>query len=266
MSDRSIIFFEHGLFKFIEDFASLIAWALPPISPQQMMNDRELARLGAGGQIPGQASTLFNGVFASYVVHGNPVYNRDWKNFPSPKHNVYLQVALGTGMEYFVMSHELSHLWLGHLAQTPSTTSEWRESELEADIEGAGMATVLMNEHLGPNANALSFWACYLMLTAMILLERLFGLFAFGTTDMNWISATHPDSLTRRKSLWATFAWAPDIPPESVIAAEHLRVLGDQIVQRLWQIAFEGFYSSYQRGTRPSPLWNDVIRSSLEPR
>jgi hypothetical protein len=264
-SGRHIIFFEHGLFKFIDDFAWLVAWAFPEITPVEMMDDRKLQRLNIEHDIPGQAARLFTGILSSYVVNGNPATNVEWKNFPWPKHNLYLHHAIMAGMEYFVISHELSHITLGHLAQTPSAVRQSWDLELEADLHSAGIVTALMNEKLGLRANALSFWSCDLMLTAMHLLNKTLCLFAFGNNNLKWISATHPDPQTRRRHIWSGFANAYDIPEHSVRAAEHLFTLSDAIFPRLMENSRRDWSASYHSGARPSPLWNNTIRSSIEP-
>lgn len=260
-SSRRVVFFEHSLFQFIDDFAWLTAWAVPPISPAQMMNDRALAGLPTRYNAPYQASELFTGVLFSYAIHGSAAGNVDRDVLPRPYQNNQLASGLVSGMEYFLMSHELSHLKLDHWDKNPASDRQQWNWELEADLEGAGLAGSIMNQHLGPEANAIGFWACYLALTALDLLYRTLGLFTYGTENLNWVSKTHPYPLTRRAHIRSVFQNARDISKASVAAADRLCAISDTAFQTFWELMLASCYPRYQQGARSSPLWNATVRN-----
>jgi hypothetical protein len=262
-----VVFFEQGLFQFLDDFAWLAAWAIPPVTPQQISDDRAIAALPTRYVMPPTASELFAGVLCSYVVHGNAAHNRDWENLPRPEHNLQLHSALVSCMEYFSMAHEFSHIRNGEVGTPAGGTRQSWAREYEADRGGAGYVSALIEAKLGPQASALGFFGCYLALTAMHFLMRTLAFFAFGPLPagqkLSWTSTTHPDPLTRRDYLRSEFTNAPDTSPAGAWAAHLLCTMSDTLFQGLSEIMVMSSYPMYRQGMRPSPLWNDTIRSCL---
>lgn len=252
-----VIFFEQGLMRFLYDFGQLIAWATPPLSPAELSDDEALARLPRSYQMPEVASVSFMGSLHAYAVSGTPIANPS--PFPKPTHNMFVATMLVTLMEWFVMSHELAHLTLGHLPKPPD-----RSLEFEADARG--LVTMSGQARAGGHSWAVSYWACDLALSCFHLLDLAISVLAFGGRKPRWSCPTHPDALSRRQRFRDTLGeLAPDVPYASLAAANLLCDMSDAVIQRLWEFAVAPLLLAHQQGVCPSPLWKDRIRDCFQP-
>lgn len=290
----SVIFFERGLFRFLHAFGHLIGWAIPILSPRQMMNDRELARVSRRHAMPIQtASRLFRTALFDYVVQGTPALV-----VPAPEHNLDACIMLLNYMETFVMAHELSHLTQGHLRSPYRDKNGAWDQEFEADASALSMMNTFSSTlH---HSWAFSFWACDLTLTALHFLDAALSVLAYGNLDARWISSTHPDALSRRNRLrgvlgaskpgmallsdtrlWDHFRMAlsrlwedrrsasrvsrPEISFWGFRAARILCDLTDAVFGELWSDTVPLLLAAYREGVHPSPLWRDRITHTLSP-
>ena len=249
-----IVFFEHGLFQFFYDFVLLVGWAIPPLSPQQLVDDRLLAQLPRRYTMPFNASGFFFASLYAYVVSGTPIAKPS--QIPKPQHNLFAVMMLLQQMERFVMAHELAHIELGHLDSLDMA------NEYDADAASLAIVSELARENIG--SWAFGFWACDLALTAFNFLYRGIGLLAFGDHKLTWISTTHPDPLSRRKRLRDKVVnLVPNVSEVELAAARNLCGMTDTILQRLWEISAPLLKTSYKKGDRPSPMWDSQIEHSI---
>jgi len=254
-TDVPIVFFEQGLFLYLQHFAILLSWALPPFSPEQF-EESALARLPTRHTMPPQASGAFAGTLYGYVVSGSPIGERvPIQVFPG---NQLLAAMVLTYMERFIMAHELSHVLSARSDPPPGSESD-REQEFSADEAGADVAMDLAVEGLG--SWVVGYWACDLALTAIDLLERALGLLAFGHFHLRFVSPTHPPGSERRARLRRrTASLAPQFSPQSLEAANHLLAMSDALLGRLWEFTAPALlFARSQRAATPSPLWNRRI-------
>ncbi|QHG19713.1 hypothetical protein [Nostoc sp. ATCC 53789] len=248
-----IMFFNHGLFRLLYDFAKLTAWATPPLSIKQLSNDSALMNLARKYTIPFQASEFFAASLYAYVVSGSPIAIS--LPIPEPIHNLPISIALLNHMERFIVAHELAHIHEHHLDESPT----WQQ-EYEADALSLGLISTLAHEDFG--SWAIGYWACELALIAFNFLYRAIGLLAFGPEKLEWISKTHPDPLSRREHLRGIWL-EQNVPEIGLAAARELCGMTEALFQRLWEISFPLLVISYQQGTRPSPMWNKEIQYSF---
>jgi hypothetical protein len=249
-----IIFFEHGLFRFLYDFAKLTAWATLPLSPKQLSDDSALANLARRYTMPFQASEFFAASLYAYVVSGSPISTSS--PIPEPTDNLPVSIVLLNHMERFVIAHELAHIHEHHLEEPFA----WQQ-EYEADALSLGLVSTLAHDNYG--SWAIGYWACELVLIAFNFLYRAIGLLAFGPEKkLQWISKTHPDPLSRREHLRGIWL-EPNVPEIGIAAARELCGMTEALFQRLWEISFPLLAISYQQGARPSPMWNEHIKHSF---
>jgi hypothetical protein len=254
-TDDRIIFFEHGLFQFLGDFARLIGGITIPLLPQQLTSDIALTRLPTRHSMPPTSTDFFLDLFGGYVAQGTPA---KLSAIPEATHNMFTTVILDSLMQLFVMAHELSHVKLGHLDKKPA-----KELEYEADAFGLALVSKSALEYGG--SWAVGFWACDLVLTAFNFLYRTLALLAFGPTKFYWISPTHPDPLSRRARLREIAAQViPDVSLVGLRAAGELCRMTDALLQTLWENSTFSLYYNYQnRGVRPLSIWNDEIKAHI---
>ena len=246
-----IIFFEQGLMRFLRDFALLIAWATPPLAPEDM-TDARLARMPQKYQMPFVASGSFVGSISAYVLDGTPISNPT--PIPSPEHNLFVASMMTTFMERFVMAHELAHLALGHLHRDPTM-----EQEFEADARA--LVTLSALSRASGLSWGMSMWACDLALSCLHILDHAISVVVFGGNKPGWKSPTHPDFYSRRLRLRNSLGTlVPDAPAEGLRTLRTLIAMSDATLQRLWEFCLAPLLMAYQAGKRPSPLWNDRIR------
>jgi hypothetical protein len=250
-----VIFFEQGLFQFFYDFVLLVGWAVPPLSPQHLSDDMTLTQLRRRYTMPLHASEFFAATLYAYVVAGTPILAPS--PLPRPTHNLLICMVLLAQMERFAMVHEMAHLTLGHLNESP----KW-DHEHDADAAGLALVSKLAHENLG--SWGVGFWACDLVLTSFNFLYRAIGLMKFGPRKLKWISKTHPDPLSRRSRLREMAAGiTPNVPKIGLAAAGELCGMTDALFQRLWEISSAGLLMLYQKGARPSPVWNKWIKHNI---
>src|SRR5262249_20860367 len=127
-----IIFFEHGLFQFLYDFARLMAWSAPPYSPEVLSDDSLLAKAPRKYTMPPEASQFFVASLNAYVVDGSPIVSGS--PLQQPAHNMITSIVLLNQMERFVMAHELAHIKLGHLEKPPSVQQEYEADAVSLSL------------------------------------------------------------------------------------------------------------------------------------
>lgn len=248
-----IIFFDHGLFTFFYDFANLTAWAMPPLSTEQLSDDSALANLTRKHTMPPQASKFFVAALYNYAVDGPPIATSS--PIDKPINNLHLAIELLNYMEQFVFAHELAHIHENHLESLPT-----RQQEYEADALSLGLVSTLAYNNFG--SWAIGYMACELVLIAFHFLYRAIGLLEFGPRKLTWISKTHPDPLSRREYLRGIWL-EPNLPERGVAAARELCGALEAIFQRLWEFSIPMLIDAYQRGVRPSARWSKQMKSSF---
>lgn len=245
-----VVFFERGLFRFLQTFALLVGWAAPPIP----LNDAEIMRQDWQQYMePSEASRYFADALATYIIEGTPRV----QFVPMPPSNAITVTTILDLMERFVLAHELSHLNLGHLV-CPRMSHEF-----EADSAALVAVTESAVQY---GSRAVGIWACDLALGAFEFLYRGLSVLAFGTIDMQspWISKTHPHMLARRLNLRLRAArMTREAHPAAGRAAEHLWTKTDIRLENLWKTTVRLLLDARTRGERPSVLWKDEIRSQL---
>jgi len=243
-----VVFFEHGLFSMFKDLADLMAWAVPPLSLEQLADDSALAQIPRRYTMPMQASANFSGTFYAYVMSGSSI--AEPSPLPSPTHNLPIAILLLNHMERFVMVHEMMHL-----RNSDFDKDQQPDMEYQADALSLGLITTLARVNHG--SWAVGYWAAELALVALNLLYRCIGLFTYGPEKLTWINKTHPDPLARRdrlRGIWLDRR----APPEGVAAARELVGMSDALIQRLWEISLPIWMLNYQRGARTSPRWKNT--------
>lgn len=253
-TNTPIIFFDQGLFRFVYGFCLVAAWALPPLSRQQLSSDEALAALAPTHGMPAQASASFTDVFRRFVFAG--MGRTAEARLPYPEHNRLAGMSLMSLMEYFVMGHELAHIILGHTQDAASPKGAWQQ-EYDADTVGVALVTAMSREILG--SGAFGLWAAQMVLTGFNLLYRALAVAEHGDRKVSWISPTHPDPLTRRQHLREN----PDIPPATVAAADTLRAMSDAVFQRLWEFAVMELMLDRNNGRQPFALWKQHTSTSI---
>lgn len=244
-----VMFFEHGIFRFLFDIAKLTAWAAPPLSETQLSDDEALARLHPKYTMPLQASQYFAATLFAYATSGSPMASAT--PIPEPQHNLNLSILLLNHMERFVMVHELAHLKRGHLEQAPTPAQEF-----EADANSLGVVTTLAQRYHG--SWAIAYWASELVLVALNLLYRAVGLMAFGPCRLSWVSPTHPDPLARRdllRGIWLE----PHVPPAGVDAARGVCAMTEALFQSLWELSNWMLAIEYSKGARTAATWKNIV-------
>jgi hypothetical protein len=263
-TNARVMFFEQGLLTFLYDFALLAAWATPPLGFFQLMSDLALTWLGRSRvyTMPPQASESFTGTLGGYAVMGTPLKNP--APIPRPTHNQFTVKVLVSVMKRFVMAHELAHLQLGHLdAAAPSQKEAW-DQEYEADAAGFALVSAMARDE--GNSWAVALWGCDLVLTAYNFLDRVLGLLKFGPVKLTWTSQKHPDAMRRRARLRDQAASiSPHATEVGLAAARELCGMSDGLFQTLWDMTHIELYFAYQRGDRPSPMWNPRIQGCMAP-
>lgn len=249
-----LLYFERGLFLFFHQISMLAAWCSPPMLPETLYDDQALAKMPKRYTMPPQSSQLFLQLYSSYAIEGVPIRIQD---IALPSHNLFTAMYLLPAMERFLMAHELSHLRLGHLEHPyADKTGAW-DQEYEADVAGLSLMQAA-------NLRAVDFWAADLALTALHFLDFTLAVLSYGSQG-RWISPSHPSCLSRRKYLREAVEAADFIPKVTLSATKSLWLMTDAIFQRLWEIANPLLLLTYMQNQRPSPLWRDRIRTSLEP-
>lgn len=248
-----LLYFERGLFKFFHQFAMLTAWCSPPIAPHDIYNDQALADIPSRYTMPPQSSEFFVQLYLSYAITGTPIRIQD---IAIPSHNIFAAIYLLPAMERFMMAHELCHLHLGHLRHPYADKAGAWDQEFEADVEGLSLMQASA-------WRAVDFWAADLAMTALHFLDATLAILSYGARG-RWISQTHPDYLSRRKYLREAVEAADSVPKTTRSAAYGLWRMTDAIFQGLWEIASPLLLLTYMQNQRPSAMWRDRIRTSLE--
>jgi hypothetical protein len=246
-SQSPVIFFEQGLIRYLYNFAQLVAWAIPPLSWEQLSDDKALTQLVRRYTMPPAASGSFVKALYTYVSSG-AVRSATQSIIPQPKHNIPVAATIVSLMERFVMAHELAHVACGHLPlkQAP-------EHEFEADIYA--LSTMVAVAQARGQYCAVSLWACDLALTSFHILNRAIGTLAFGGNKLKWMSNTHPDDLARRHHLRAGMNHFREYIPDSIAAVRELLGMTDFLLGRLWEFAEVSLTIGHAQKDRPSPLW-----------
>lgn len=250
-----IIFFERGLFQFVYNFCLCIAWAMPHLTLQQFGDDSALDALPLTYTMPPEASLLFVDLMVSYVTRGSPVPATPP---PFPAQNAFAASGLLQRMEDFIMLHELRHLANKDIDQ-PSVDKEtaWQQ-EYQADIDAAAL-TILRHASSGI---AISFWSCYLALTAFHLLDRAIAVVAFSGR-VSWTNKTHPDALSRRERLRDNIrTLTPGFRDSRRVAALTLCNMTDSLLGRLMEFAVPVLVANRSAGV--SPLWRKHIARTFK--
>ena len=252
---RQIIYFEHGLFRFLYDFALLTAWSVPTFSLQELNDDMAIARMPGRYTMPFQASQSFVGTVLSYIADGN-VANLP---IPVPPHNLVLAIVLTGQMHRFMMAHELSHLTLGHLVTTQASKEEF-------DADAAAMALV-SSKYVGGHSWAFNVWACDIAVTGLHLLDFALGIMEFGARP-NWVSTTYPPWLSRRQRL-RELAQGPEGNGSDVgrAALGALYRMNDAIFEKLANDFLTPvlFIARDIKKLRPSVMWRNRIDKVFSP-
>lgn len=259
-TDTPIILFERALFTYLYGFSKICGWALPPIELKEMSSDAYLAGLPRIYTMPFGSSVWFGGLLRAYIISGG--VNDASASMPNPEHNSHLTEQLLDFMKRFIMAHELSHISLGHLERPASNSDEAKQREFEADANAFAIVTQLSAKQTGSWATGA--WACYMALTALHFLDRGMALLSFGTTNVNWVSESHPDALLRRDR-FRPLAYANAPKPRKITrnATGSLFNMSDSLLGRLWEMTLPLMFKSYQDGARPSPMWSQRIARSM---
>lgn len=251
-----LLLFDHGLFRFCEDMANVLAWTVVPLTVEQIADEKALIGIQRVHTIPPEASQYFLGSLYAYVVYGSPIANKD--SVPRPASNYLLAVAIGVQMRRFVMAHELAHFLSGHLDERGS-----KQLEYEADSKSTYIVSEMARGSFG--SWAVGFWACDFTLTALHFLYKGLGLMAYGTDRLRWIGETHPDPMSRRRQLRAQASNTDSVTPTNIAAAEAVCGMTDALFARLWRMQSPWLYQAHLNGVRPAPTWQTHVEANLAP-
>jgi len=252
-----VMFVEQGLFQYFYDFCHLIGWMVPPLTPRHLADDQAIIGMERRYTMPMGASASFIGSMGSYTFEGTPL-RAGAQRVSRPDHNLQLCMILLTLMERFVLAHEMAHIKLGHLKDSPDADQEYA-----ADAASLGLVLYMVP---GEGVSwGIGFWACELALVAMNLLYRSIGIGEFGGSKLRWIDLSHPDPLKRRERLRTI--WLEDrLPQDGIEAARVLCGMSDALIQRLWEMASAGLVLAHEeQNVRPSPMWRDLIDATYAP-
>ena len=253
-TNTPVIFFDVGLFRFLQAFGTIAGWAIPVLSREQLSRDEELAAVGPVRTMPMQAFDSFTDVFRRFVFAGTARTTE--ADLPYPEHNRSATMLLLTYMEHFVMGHELAHIVLRHGQGSMSRDEAWQQ-EYDADEVGVALVTGISRDMVG--SGALGFWAAEMALTGLHLLDRALAVAEYGDRKFSWISQTHPDPLSRMQRLREN----PEIPPEMIAGAGNLRATSQAAFQKLWELAAAQLILDRNGGRRPSVTWKQYSGSSF---
>jgi hypothetical protein len=197
----TIVALNYGLFLFIH----LLAKAVSEFFPEKKNKDGRIAFSTKDEDITQSLSTnkewhvRFVEVLLAYVVLGNPMFARQY--FQKGFAHSMLSSIMRSGAEFFVVSHEYSHVILGHSASAlcqrklldKITVDEilrtWKD-ELSADNLALQM-TLAFGQRCGYDL-ALSFIGIDFLFSCLEVVERASGLEP---------SRTHPPASERRELL-----------------------------------------------------------------
>jgi len=251
-TSNQVIFFERGLYQYLSDFARLVGGITIPLSPYQLTSDIAIAQMPHRYTMPVAASDIFYKMLGDYVVVGTPLVS-----IPEPTHNMFTTVVISGIMQQFVMAHEMAHIMLGHLDKKQA-------KRLEFEADAFALANISKSTREKAGSWAVGFWACDLALTALHFLYKTLGLLAFGPEKLAWISPTHPDPLSRRARLRENASLVvPGIRQIELDAGGELCGMTDGLLQGLWEIVSAFLILAYQKGARPSPMWNEWITLNI---
>ena len=255
------IFFEQGLFRYFHHIAIATAWAVPALPLTAFKDDGALLDIPTRHQIPGQASAIFTEVLASYGLNGAPPPGSG--AVPNPEHNLVLAVAVLNYMEEFVLAHELAHIMNRDAERLERGDVSSLDAEHQADRLAAHVVTSRAYRDTG--AFAIAFAGCDLALTALHFLDLALATLNHGAQSFTWISKTHPDAISRRDFVRECLDdMLPNDAPAARDAAQTLSNITDVTLARMWRIAEPALLIAFEQGQRPSPIWRDHLRTSLE--
>ena len=253
-TDEAAVLFQHGLLMYLHTFAMVVAMAVPaewlalPLRAADPDGDEP-----GGRDATVRAIDLLAAGLTAYVVHGTPSV----PGAPLPTGRALVSAgALGRAMRLFVISHELMHLLLGHLAVPVAdlTTEERWRRELDADMAGSSVAARAGEDTGMPLVVGL--WACDLALAAFDLVERVVAYLETGSID-GPPSDSHPPPVRRRQELLRTKT--EDLMREGLMADSarlgDLTLNGAQLVERLFEATGPHWVALREQRVRPSPIW-----------
>lgn len=262
-SNTRVIFFEQGLFHYFGSASNVLAWCLPQINLQALTDATKLEAIPNRYTIPETAIMVFGQLMHGYVVQGAP-WMASGDQLPRADHNILLLISLVSDMECFALAHEISHIRLGHADRQDLEQAD----ETSADLAGVGLVL-----GLNPNdtSRAFRFWACYLTLCILELLDRALILYAFGNKPVKWVNMLYPDFYSRRGSLrTALLQQQFGMTKFETAMAETLCRMSDQIISHVWEeyslLTIAGYQMRQLPLPKPSPMWRKRINACYAPK
>jgi hypothetical protein len=249
-----VIFFEHGLFRYFWEASNVLGWCLPQIKQRELLDVTSIANIPNRYSMPSQATAILGELLHNYVVDGVPWRARG--QLPRADHNILLIIALVSDMECFALAHEISHIRLGHLDEQILKQSD----EAAADLAGTELVLALDPRH--SFNRAFRFWACYLALCTLEILDRALILYAFGNKPVKWINELYPDFPHRRDLLRTALAQGRfAITDFEVATAERLCRMSDALISLMWKNYIMTSVLSTPLFPKPSPMWRNRINA-----
>ncbi|WP_411892898.1 hypothetical protein [Yoonia sp. SDW83-1] len=255
--ERTIMFFDEGLYLFMGDLAKIFERACPEITPETFYNDEAMSHLPDFPPPDESNARLLADLLEVYILKGTPQSaQRPPRRDPNSTFGGIFHHMLG-----FVLLHETGHEQLGHLGQKPCA-----EFEFQADHFALN---TLSSFTRGTNGSfGIGFWAALLALFAIEFLDRaLWVLDRVEPMDnMQWAHDIYPSVYSRRQALideamkfedWpARLAFDRITANTSVVMGNLAAGVEHHLIQR----------QSLVGAPRPSPLWHDHLDASFPPK
>nr|WP_319382389.1 hypothetical protein [uncultured Roseibium sp.] len=248
--DNYVIFYDHGMMRYLRDFAALACWVAPPIDPVALLDDRAIAQLPRSHTLPPGTIDVCLNTLRRYIYEGTP--EADAPYVSPPEWNRHLFVPVFQNMLSFVVAHEQGHVRLGHFA----TNRFGPVPEGEADGNAAFL--ISYQSMLGGQSWSVPFWCADLALIAFRMLDHALCVLEHGKTGLPWKDEIYPAPEERRTSL--TNYVPDDIPDISRLATGSLIGMNNSLFAMVEEQVTLFLVSDYTKGLRPSPLWNGRVR------
>ncbi|WP_422038403.1 hypothetical protein [Roseibium sp.] len=248
--DNYVIFYDHGMMRYLRDFAALVCWFVPPIDPKALMDDRAITQLPRSHTFPPGAIDMCLNTLRRYIYEGTPEANAPY--VPVPQWNRHLFVPVFQNMLSFVVIHEQGHVRLGHYA-----TNRFGPSP-ETEADGNAAFLISYQAMLGGQSWSVPFWCVDLALIAFRMLDNALCVLEHGRPGLRWKDEKYPAPEERRIMLRD---YVPgDIPEVSRLATGCLIGMNNSLFAMAEDQITLFLVSDYMKGLRPSPMWNGRIR------
>lgn len=260
-TDEAAVMFQHGLMLFLNNFAKVLAFALPfpwlelPIDAPT--DDRP--RPGDSEHMA-HAVVMLADSLAAFVVDG------DAQSAPYVAPHGHAAVTAYTllhHMELGLLCHELAHLLLGHLLPPgraaelgrPTELTAW-DKEYNADAIGCVIARrTAVTSGIGMN-NVVALWVYDLALAALDLIERCVSYLTTGEIQGS-PSETHPPPADRRTELLRRNVQGliSEGGTEEAARLQFRTKEATELIEKIWLATKPKWDDLRSKNVYPSPIW-----------